>query len=315
MSRRNTLPDTGAQTILEVIAGMHEGVAIALDENEVSIGSAPKVDIMLGDHGVAAEHGIVRLQGSRAIIEASGGDIDVGRRHRVPRGHGCRATLPVDLRFGNAVLRIGRTPTARSWLSNRGGRWAIAGLACCVILILFAGFGADPVVGRLTEFAGTNPDTNAAASGEQTQAAKAPVAPNAASVPRAAPANVADELNSRIRNAGLVDVSLRLDGTRIVASGPILPEQRSAWGEIQRWFDHTHGEHYVLASEVEARAPAAPPKFDLQAISFGETPYVITADAQRRYPGNVIGEGWVIKEIRAGRLTLSKNGREIALSY
>jgi Inner membrane component of T3SS, periplasmic domain len=57
------------------------------------------------------------------------------------------------------------------------------------------------------------------------------------------------------------------------------------------------------------------PRFDLQAISYSEAPYVITGDGQRRYPGAVLDQGWVIKDIAAGRLTLIKDGKELALSF
>src|SRR5262249_29701441 len=126
---------------------------------------------------------------------------------------------------------------------------------------------------------------------------------------------VAEALTARLRAAGLPDVATKMNGTRLVASGTILHEQRDAWSEVQRWFDRTYAGRYILASTVEVRTPVGNPKFDLQAISFSETPYVITADGQRRYPGAILDKGWVIKEIAERRLTLTKDGKDLALDF
>ena len=122
-------------------------------------------------------------------------------------------------------------------------------------------------------------------------------------------------LAEKLANAGLAELAARVDGRRVVVSGAILHDQQGAWSDIQRWFDATFGSRYVLASAVETRLPGGNPKFDLQAIAFSESPYVITADGQRRYPGAVLDKGWIIKEIGERRLTLTKNGKELALSF
>src|SRR5215468_85045 len=123
------LPTSPAQAVLEVLDGVHEGVTLALDKSVYSIGSKPSVDIVLGDSGVAPEHGVVRLHGRSVIVEAAGGEIGLGKHHRIAQGHGCRTSLPVELTLGSAVLRIASPQTdARSWLAGRGPlRWVAVG--------------------------------------------------------------------------------------------------------------------------------------------------------------------------------------------
>jgi len=298
------LPTSPAQAVLEVLDGVHEGVTLALDKSVYSIGSKPSVDIVLGDSGVAPEHGVVRLHGRSVIVEAAGGDIGLGK-HRIAKGNGCRSSLPVELTLGTAVLRIGSPRTnARSWLAGRGAlRWAAVGGIGCVALIPMASLST----GRLTTALSPPPTDTASSSASTTT--------TGSGASRVTAEAVAEALTAKLRAASLPDVITKMNGTRLVASGTILHEQRDAWFEVQRWFDRTYAGHYILASTVEVRSPIGNPKFDLQAISFSETPYVITADGQRRYPGAVLDKGWVIKEIAERRLTLTKDGKDLALDF
>ena len=281
------------------------GVTLALDKSVYSIGSKPNVDIVLGDSGVAPEHGVIRLHGRSVVVEAAGGDIGLGKHHRIAQGHGCRTSLPVELKIGTAVLRIALPQTdARSWLASPSAlRWAGVGAIGCVALIPISGLST----GRLTNPLSPQPTDTASSSTSTTTIG------NGAS--RVSAEAVAEALSAKLRAAGLPDVATTMNGTRLVASGAILREQRDAWSEVQRWFDRTYAGRYILASTVEVRTPSGNPKFDLQAISFSETPYVITADGQRRYPGAVLDKGWVIKEIGERRLTLTKDGKDLALDF
>ena len=315
-----SLPVTASQAVLEVVDGVHEGVSMPLDKSVYTIGSKPSVDIMLGDSGVAPEHGVVRLHGFSVIVEAAGGDIGLGKSHHIPHGQGCRASLPVELKLGTAVLRITRPRTGDTWFGRRAVlRWSAVGGVACVVLIPILGFDTDVGVSPLSVavLAGTpaapSPSALPASPNGAGSLASASHAPSAAAA-RVAP-GVVDALSVRLGENGLNDLHAKVDGMRVIVSGTILPEQRTTWSEMQRWFDQSHGDRYILASAVQTRPPSANPKFDLQAISFSETPYVITADGQRRYPGAVLDQGWIIKEIRANRLTLTKDGKELALSF
>ena len=296
--------------VLEVLDGVHGGVTLQLGKSVYTIGSKPSADIVLGDSGVAPEHGVVRLHGRSVIIEAVGGDIGLGKHRSITQGRGCRMTLPVHLRLGTAVLRIAPPPTdGRSWLGGRiTQRLAAVGGIGCMALVPLAAFDTGAGTSRLeppTVGTPASPSDSASTNGSARGHASSRLSTEA----------VADALTAKLGAVGLLDIITRVDGKRVVASGMISHVQRDAWSEFQRWFDRTYGAHYVFSNTVEVRSPISYPKFDLQAISFGETPYVITADGQRRYPGAVLDKGWVIKEIGQRRLTLSKDGKDLALDF
>lgn len=316
------VPTVPARAYLAVVDGVHAGVTLALDKNVYSIGSKSSADIILADDGVAPEHGVVRLHGRAVIVEAAGGEIGLGKRHRIAHGHGCRTTLPVELRFGTAVLRIEQPSEGRTRLNSAVVlRWGAIGAIACGALIPMAGFDPVGAINRMNLASLTSPSVPVPASVSSSftlasEITPAPLAERASSAAITATVDAAaGALAERLTQASLTDLAARVDGRRVVVSGSILREQHAAWSDIQRWFDVTYGSRYVLASAVETRLPGGNPKFDLQAIAFSESPYVITADGQRRYPGAVLDKGWVIKEISERRLTLTKNGQELALSF
>ena len=53
----------------------------------------------------------------------------------------------------------------------------------------------------------------------------------------------------------------------------------------------------------------------MQAVWFGERPYVITAEGNRYYKGAFLDNGWMIKDIVDGRILLAKDGETLALVY
>jgi hypothetical protein len=307
-ARSRTMPGPALHPILEVTNGVHCGATVTLEKSAYSIGTNPDADIMLGDNGVAVNHGVIRLEGLFVVIEARGGDVVVAKNVRIPRGHGYRASLPIDVEFGNAVLRIARPHTV-SWFSGNALRLIVIGGTCCALCAVSlaltqGGVGSNAVDSHV-------PDANERLGGPATMAVSASNVPFLANNPE----TVTKELTDKLRTAGLADLSLKLDGTRFVVSGAISKDRLEAWAAIQRWFDRTHSGRYVLASAVTILPPDTLPKLDLQAISFGEAPYVITTDGQRRYTGAILDKGWIIKEIRDGQLILSKDGRDLVLSF
>jgi len=202
-------------------------------------------------------------------------------------------------------------------------RWSAIGAIAGVALIPISGFDTMAAIGRISLAgltgqgipASASPPTSFALASDDARTASTARASTAAITAGMSVDAAADTLTEKLAKAGLTELTAKVDGKRVVVSGAILHEQHGSWLDIQRWFDVTFGSRYVLASAVETRLPGGSPKFDLQAIAFSESPYVITGDGQRRYPGAVLDKGWVIKEIGERRLTLTKNGKELALSF
>ncbi len=138
-------------------------------------------------------------------------------------------------------------------------------------------------------------------------------APNAASL------NAEDagrKLTERFEASGLTGLRVSAANGQVVVSGSITKQQSGAWTEAQQWFDAAYRGRLVLVANVastEAKKPA--PVVNVQAVWFGERPYIITAEGNRYYKGAFLDNGWMIKDIVDGRILLAKDGETMALVY
>src|SRR5215471_3135435 len=155
LSATNPTPGEDSSTatshaVLQVVAGVHAGASLALVKDEYTIGSSAGMDIVLGDEGVAPEHGAVRLRGRSVTVEARAGAITVNNHREVPEGYGFRASLPVEFRLGNAVLHVALPAGAPAWAHGWGmARAAMVPAVCCALLILTPGFTVSAGVAGL----------------------------------------------------------------------------------------------------------------------------------------------------------------------
>jgi Inner membrane component of T3SS, periplasmic domain/Inner membrane component of T3SS, cytoplasmic domain len=124
------------------------------------------------------------------------------------------------------------------------------------------------------------------------------------------------KLTERLNASGLSGLRVSTGGGQVVVSGSITKQQTDAWTEAQQWFDATYRGRLVLMAKVtstEAQKPA--PVVNVQAVYFGERPYIITAEGNRYYKGAFLDNGWAIKDIADGRILLTKDGETLALVY
>jgi len=143
-------------------------------------------------------------------------------------------------------------------------------------------------------------------------------APNG-TAPNAAAPNVEDagrKLTERLVSSGLSGLRVTTAGGQVVVNGSITKQQVGAWTEAQQWFDAAYRGRLVLVANVsptDAKKPA--PVLNVQAVWFGERPYVLTAEGNRYYKGAFLDNGWMIKDIVEGRILLAKDGETLALVY
>lgn len=124
------------------------------------------------------------------------------------------------------------------------------------------------------------------------------------------------KLTERLNASGLSGLRVSTGGGQVVVSGSITKQQADAWTEAQQWFDGAYRGRLVLVAKVtstEAKKPA--PVVNVQAVYFGERPYIITAEGNRYYKGAFLDNGWAIKDIADGRILLAKDGETLALVY
>ena len=124
------------------------------------------------------------------------------------------------------------------------------------------------------------------------------------------------KLTERLEASGLSGLRVNTGRGQVVVTGNITKQQTGAWTEAQQWFDEAYRGRLVLVANVtftEAKKPM--PVVNVQAVWFGERPYIITAEGNRYYKGAFLDNGWTIKDIADGRILLAKDGETVALVY
>jgi hypothetical protein len=142
--------------------------------------------------------------------------------------------------------------------------------------------------------------------------------PNGTAPNEAAP-NAEDagrKLTERFVASGLSGLRVTTSGGQVVVNGSITKQQVGAWTEAQQWFDGAYRGRLVLVANVSpTEAKKSAPVLNVQAVWFGERPYVITTEGNRYYKGAFLDNGWMIKDIVDGRILLAKDGETLALVY
>jgi hypothetical protein len=313
---------TGREVALHVTRGLHTGATLDLAEPLYTVGSSTESDIVLRDSGIAPVHARLRRKGGQVEIEAVGGDVIVADGEIVPKGHGRRCRLPVEAIFGEAQIRLtgpeqltpGERIPARPVL-------VAAGLVAAAFVLSIATNGLS--LAKSDRFERPATDTKltkvafadgiaqyAATDAPQPEPNLAPAAPAPVSAAKAG-----QQLRLRLTQAGINTLGVEESHGRLIISGTLPKQQNEAWTTIQSWFDQTYGGHVLLVSDVVAAGVEQTPRIPLQAIWYGQRPYIVTADGARYYEGAFVNDGWTIKKIGEKELLLAKGGSTVALKY
>lgn len=317
MSETRSLPRSdGAQPQLEIVQGLHAGARIDLEDGEYTFGPTPNSDIVLRDKGVSTQHALLRVERGQVRIEATGGDVRVDGV-TVAVGHGCRVRLPAAITIGEATLRLSRGGAADSPLialmkigANRPIEVASGVLLCAL---------AVTVVSQAVSHAPAEPPKSALAVTNISP--RPPVAQDNAAVTKAAAASpstveqATDELQNRLRASGIQGVQVATQDQRISAQGRISEAQAPQWTALQHWFDETYGASTVLTSNVAVGQMTGTPLLRLQAVWYGERPYIIADNGARYHEGSVLDSGWILQRIGDDGLTLKKENESFVLTY
>jgi hypothetical protein len=303
-----------AKLKFEVVAGTHQGALLLLDWADYRIGSSPDADIVLSDEGVAPEHAVLHVGPGGVRIDATGGSVTI-EHEPLALWRGRRVRLPANVTLGTARIHLagdgGDQPGPRfDELGRELGRRVLhnplsgaAVLACLVIAVTAAR--------ELPQTAGRDGEHTGAA---EVAAWERPTSPaNAQSVAEAA----ARELRTRLEAANIRTLRVTPADGRVAVAGKVTKEEAVSWAAIQQWFDQAYsGGGIVLTTEISPTAEGRTmPALQLQAIWYGEHPYILTAGGERYFEGAVLDDGWIIREIGEDRLLLARGGETVALTY
>jgi Inner membrane component of T3SS, cytoplasmic domain/Inner membrane component of T3SS, periplasmic domain len=314
--------NTPSKLELEVVGGFHSGVSLALEEGIYSIGSTPDADIVLRDHGVASEHALLRTGSHGLRIEAMGGDISIGNE-LITQGHGCKLRLPVDIVMGDARLRLSHPRSEGVGLLGRKlqpvGRFlskrpfvAAGGLIVCALAVSVAARDVPPVKIPEAVDQPSIPGTKALYPGNIEMLSRFN---QDEKVTQSTVAEAASYLSARLKALGITSLKVTTADKRILVIGTLNTRESVAWTSAQQWFDETYRGRVVLTANVAIGENMGAPTLRLQAIWFGERPYIITEEGRRLYEGARLDDGWVLQRIAEDRTILEKDGASLALTY
>lgn len=304
----------GARLKFEVVAGAHRGAVLLLDGADYRIGSSPDADIVLSDPGIAPEHAALHVSRGMVRIGATGANVRIGQE-RIPLSRGRRVRLPVEVELGEAQIRLsdpaGEEAGKPVWPAPR----VTAAIAtCCLLVLVVLAVGAVRT-GRLFAPRFTS------AGGMQEPAAGAPggaVPPaggQALGASAAAVGEAAGTLRRRLGEAGIGTLQVGAEDGRLTVSGTLPPKDGPVWAGIQQWFDETFAGRIVLTTRINPPGAQPMPGLQVQAVWFGDNPYVLLADGEHVHKGAVIEGGWIVRDITQARIVLGRDGETAALTY
>jgi hypothetical protein len=296
---------------LQVIGGLHDGVGLKLDTRDYRIGSSTGADIVLRDDTIAAVHAVLRVERKGVRIEATGGDVGLNGGI-LAKGHGCRLRFPAELTFGSTRIRL--TGAQDLHLLAAEHYWQVlhsfivsrpllsgAGLALAAVIVSVAAMSL-PHAG-----AGLKPQG-------------ATVSPPSVNAPGSSAIEKAViQFKRRLADQNIDGVKVSAAGDQLTVSGRVGRSATPEWNAVLKWFDETYANQIALASSVEIvndnETTKGALQLRLQAVRFGEKPYIIFDDGMHYFEGALLDNGWTIKEISEQKITLSKADQTIVIKY
>jgi hypothetical protein len=294
---------------LQVIGGLHDGVGLKLDIRDYRIGSSTGADIVLRDDTIAGEHAVLRVERKGVRIEATGGDVGLDSGI-LTKGHGCRLGFPAELTFGNTRVRLtgAQDPSLlaaeyywqafHSFVVNRPiFSSAVFMLAVTIISVAAMSLPRGSI--------GQKPHS-------------APV-PSSIGSSGSAVEKAVIQLKRRLADYNIDGIRVSIAGDQLTVSGRVGRSSTSDWNSVLKWFDETYANQIALASSVEIvndnETTKGAIQLRLQAVRFGEKPYIIFDDGLHYFEGALLDNGWTIKEIGGQTITLNKGDQTIVIKY
>jgi hypothetical protein len=284
---------------VEILSGVHANCRTEIALAEFTIGGDDAHDLMLIDDCLAGEPINVTtrrtLLGPVLIVNTARTDVEFA-------GQGLSKAdvverLPCQLSVGDVDMIIRARHTAPVQTARLGRKeWLIAaGLAVAGLVAVALPWPLHP--------------------GSTSGRALTLSANTAAPAMATSPPSFATDLEQRIESHGLSDYLVTAenpDGT-LVVSGPLPPTKMALWDDLQREIDTQTEPGRVLfrvsqASELQ-NVPA------IRIVRLGEAPELLLADRRTVAVGDELVDGWLVDEITADGVTVTRDGESVKMTY
>lgn len=277
---------------LFVLSGLHAGAMAPLGgKTRYRVGSDIAGDIVLRDADVASHHVTIELENEVIRFESHADGVLVDKRLQVPKGHLCEPRLPFSFSIGNVNMRVAQDDEKKKSFLNvsqlkRKALFPVGLVMFCTFFIMML---------YIPGMAGESGGREKLISRPELFVQDVPIE------------TVRQELSVLLDESGLSNLKVQGNNSQLIVSGELASQEKSRWNNIQVWFDRTYGASYLLRSNLtEMQAP----KVIIKAVWLGEFPYFIDEQGVRRYPGDIMADGWVLEKINIQELVLAKNGRQ-----
>lgn len=314
--------DARAPYCLTVLSGANAGATATLGTGRTVIGGAAGDGIILD--GALPGQLSVTLSGERARLAAGGAGVGlgdgIGPVEPLKQGQTRIVALPAMVRLNeDTVLNIAR----RVPVQGRAVPAATAALASIVALAcgLLVGLQLPDSVrlaSEMTAQAAPTPAAQAPALAD-TVPARGPTAPLQAVSPRMGPcektcqSSAAAQLAERFKEQGLEGLSVAPGSGVLRVTGTLAPEQAQRWGDLRQDFETTYGGSLPLIVALKTGSEA--PALAVSSIWLGPRPELRTRSGEVLRLGDRTGDGWTVKRIERGAITLTRNDVETVVRY
>ncbi len=292
---------------VSVLEGSHAGAVLPLPAGKYRFGRSRDADVVLTDEGLAPMHFAIDLAKHGASVASMGGAVTLDGCGAASSKSSARLHFPFEVALDGVRLRV-EGPEIKSWPQValewyehceawvRQPRRAPVLAAIALIPIAIYGIGA----------AATGAPDPAAAQASAASAVRTPM-PIAKAV---------ETLRGRAEQAGLLgQLEIARAGDAIAVRGALMPDQMAIWQRVRQDFDSAYGTGYAFDSQINTVNSMERPHLDLQAISVGARPYVITSSGERLAEGDRLTSGWTITKIERRQVILTQGDQRMALTY
>lgn len=311
-----TRADAG-QLRLEIVTGTHRGAVLMLDRGDYRIGSSPDADIVLSDPGVVSEHAALHIDADGVRLDAIGADITVGN-DPLPQSRGCRVRLPTSFSIGPAQIDLTDPSKGRARGPLRSPAVVAAGIACVTVIVAFTAVATREISSRRSaRLAATAPAVAhpAVAPGPAATDFRTVASGPAAAPPPPTMAEATMALQAQLDAANIKSLEIAPEDGRLIVRGTLAGREATAWQPIEQWFDKSYGRSIPLTARISPGTKPNLPALQIQAVWYGERPYVLLANGEHYFKGAAVDNGWVISDILPDRLVLTKGGDTVSLTY
>lgn len=309
---------------VDVLSGVHAGVAQRMEGREVTIGSGGDCDLILFADPIAGRHVSIEPKssiGSTVIVKALDGRVVLDSGTTLEPGQWAEGRMPLDLSIEGTHVTISRTINPHEFTKPALAVAAALGLIVAGPTIVNSAFSSVTRAGddyrvvadvreRSPSYSPSMLRTTAAPAPSLT--AENDVVTNATSM--SGLEDVLIGFRSRVRDAGLghlVEISEGRDGT-ILASGEIGAESASGWRSVLRWYDSVPRAPGLVNAVRLGKSPELPA---IASVWLVGDPQITLSTGQKLREGDRARGGWTVKSIGETGVVLTRNGADVTVAF